>query len=120
MSIDSDAQICYGYPLVDEDGSERPMPWEEKPYEGDYDQWVEAVCPDKSIIVISHCSDSYTMHILALARTHLYACRGDVVLFHPELLHVTEDEQNMLRQFATGHNLELAGPQGWFLTSWLG
>lgn len=120
MGIDVDGQLCFGCPVVEEEYATRTAPWDEDEFEGDYDTWAEKVSPDKKFEIFIHGSDNYAIPIIALSRTFKIAGYNQSTLIDQKDLSVTEDEVKALEEFIKLHNIEVAGPIGWYLTSYWG
>ncbi len=70
--------------------------------------------------LVGHCSDEYTMYILAVSGTANSARRGYPEALDPAQMVVTDEQRQILLDFCTTHGIEHDGNLQWWLSSWWG
>ena len=70
--------------------------------------------------VVYHCSDECAMYILAVPETLIRCYRGDVVIFNPDSLKVSEEKREALLGFCRKYKIDADDSPKWLLTSWWG
>lgn len=132
MGTSTDAILCLGFPVVDDDYDlpEWARKWMEESDEDyfdfeafavprltdeDYSEWSKRIkdCPAEWVV---HCSDSYPMHIIAVRGSIKRAYRGDVeeVETYP-----MPDGVQRLRDWCEERGIEFQEPK-WLMVSYWG
>lgn len=147
MGVSTDAILCYGVPFPE--GYE--FPWQTIDNYDFEDWWLLKVCglePQKDdesfddyytryrafreanpcpVTLVYHCSDSYTMYIIAAKGLYKKAYRGEPKVIEPSFVNATDEQRQSVIDFCNTHcqptnsydELPEIDPK-WYLCSWWG